>query len=310
MHTLARRFGVSEVVTGAKDKAVALRELALAHRVPLTEFCYVGDSDRDVAALDIVGLGLVPADATSRARRAADHVLSSRGGEGVLAEALAFVQRGHDFNPPITSCEATADPAWRTNAAGQMKTVLCESIFAHQRLLGTSVPILVDIASALSRAIRAGNRILLFGDGGSVTDAKLFAAEMARRLSWDRPPWPAMALSMDLSIVGAVGDDWTLDQVFARQVEVVAVPGDVVAGISTSGRSRNVLLGLEAGRKVGATSVGFTGIDPGPLRDCADLCFCAPAESTPRIGELHLVAWHAMCEVIGCRLSGAAMPEV
>ena len=107
VETLARRFGVTEVVMGAKDKHAALRDLASRLQVSLSEICYVGDSDRDAPAMGMVGLGMVPADATPGAKRAAHHVLSARGGEGAVAESLAFLQGKLESDPQMMASQAT-----------------------------------------------------------------------------------------------------------------------------------------------------------------------------------------------------------
>ena len=165
------------------------------------------------------------------------------------------------------------------------------------------MPILVQVAQRLIRAVRTGRKILLFGNGGSAADAQHVACELVGRFLLDSDPWPVIALTTDTSILTAVGNDWGFADIFARQVRALARPGDVVVGISTSGRSPNVLRGLQAGRNQGATTVGFTGGDGSAMREYTDVCFCAPAQSTPRIQELHLLAWHAICEIVETELT-------
>lgn len=162
------------------------------------------------------------------------------------------------------------------------------------------------MARELFRALASGRKILLFGNGGSAADAQHVAAELVGRFFRDREPWPAIALTTDTSVLTCVGNDWDFDQIFARQVRALARPGDVVVGISTSGRSTNVRLGLEAARTCAAVTIGFTGRDAGPLGAVCDLCFCAPAANTPRIQELHLLAWHAVCELVEAALVSTA----
>ena len=181
---------------------------------------------------------------------------------------------------------------------GEMAEIVRKSIAAHEQLLNGSLPILVQVAQVLVRAIRTGHKILLFGNGGSAADAQHVAGELIGRFSRESEPWPAVALTTDSSVLTAVGNDWEFAEIFARQVRALARPSDIVVGISTSGRSPNVLRGLQAGRALDAITVGFTGANGGEMRGHADVCFRAPADSTPRIQELHLLAWHAICELV------------
>jgi D-sedoheptulose 7-phosphate isomerase len=173
-----------------------------------------------------------------------------------------------------------------------------DSLAAHQRLIDHSLPTLAAIAQALTRALRTGRKILLFGNGGSAADAQHVAGELVGRFLLESEPWPAIALTTDSSILTCVGNDWAFEQVFARQIRALARPGDVVVGITTSGRSPNVIAGLEEGRRQGGVTIGFTGAKGAPLQAHADLCYLAPADATPRIQELHLLAWHAICEQV------------
>ncbi|MBE2268014.1 MAG: D-sedoheptulose 7-phosphate isomerase [Anaerolinea sp.] len=186
----------------------------------------------------------------------------------------------------------------------EMARIVRDSIAAHERLLTESLPVLSQVAQALTTALKNGNKLLFFGNGGSAADAQHIAGEFVGRFLLESRPYPAMALTTDTSILTAVGNDWTFDDVFWRQVKALAQPGDVVIGISTSGSSPNVLRGLEAGREIGAVCVGFTGSKNGggKLPAYSDLCFCAPAEQTPRIQELHILAWHAICELVEAEL--------
>ena len=111
----------------------------------------------------------------------------------------------------------------------------------------------------------------------------------------------------DTSVLTCVGNDWEYAEIFSRQVRALARPSDVVVGISTSGRSPNVIRGLQAARDCGALTIGFTGAKAGPMVEYTDLCFCAPAQNTPRIQELHLLAWHAVCEMVEQTLTAASV---
>jgi D-sedoheptulose 7-phosphate isomerase len=293
---IAQRFGVERVVRGAKDKVAALGALGNALGVPLEAICYVGDGDRDAAALGRVGLGLAPANATPAAKAAVTRVLSRAGGAGAVAEAIGLLLR--------LEADATHLPALQES----LRCSALDSLAAHQRLLAESLPTLAHVALTFIRALRSRHRILFFGNGGSAADAQHVAAELVGRFAREREPWAALALTTDTSILTAVGNDWEFAEIFARQVRAQGRPGDVVVGISTSGRSPNVLRGLEAGRALGAVAVGFTGAGGGMMRDACDVCYCAPAQATPRIQELHILAWHAVCEAVEAALTAPDPP--
>jgi D-sedoheptulose 7-phosphate isomerase len=288
VHAVAQRFGVAHVIAGAKDKLGAVQQLAAERGIALSEMCYVGDSDRDAPALKVVGLGLAPANATPTAQAAADRVLTHAGGEGAVAEAIGLVRR------LAANGAGTFTPAF--------ERIVHDSIAAHHRLLGESLPVLAEVAQAFVHALQTGHKLLFFGNGGSAADAQHVAGELVGRFLRESEPWPAIALTTDTSILTAVGNDWDFTDVFARQVRALVRPGDVVIGISTSGSSPNVLRGLEVARACGATTIGFTGAGGGKLPAACDICFCAPADTTPRIQELHILAWHAVCEIVEAHL--------
>jgi D-sedoheptulose 7-phosphate isomerase len=282
--SIARRFGVDVVIAGAKDKLAAVERVADEHGVTLSELCYVGDSDRDAPALSAVGLGLAPSNATASAQAAAHRVLNHRGGSGAVAEAITLLR---SFVTPETE-----------SLTAEFERIVNDSIEAHQRLLDQSLPQLAEIARVFVGAIRSGRKLMFFGNGGSAADAQHVAGELVGRFLRDSEPWPAIALTTDTSILTAVGNDWEFEDVFGRQVRALARPGDVVIGISTSGKSPNVLRGLQAAHDKGAFTIGFTGANGSVMGQVVDLVFCAPAILTPRIQELHLLAWHAICEIV------------
>ena len=175
---------------------------------------------------------------------------------------------------------------------------LLESIQAKQRVIEEELPTLNRIADLLNRTLRAGRKILLFGNGGSAADSQHIAAELVSRLRRERAALPAVALTTDTSILTAIGNDYGFEGVFARQVEALGQEGDVALGISTSGNSPNVVNAIRKAAEIGMKTVGFTGQDGGKLKECVDICFRVPARNTARIQEVHIAAAHAICEVI------------
>jgi D-sedoheptulose 7-phosphate isomerase len=157
-------------------------------------------------------------------------------------------------------------------------------------------------AAAVSQALARGNKLLLCGNGGSAADAQHWAGELVSRFHHDRPGLAAIALTTDSSILTAIGNDYGYERVFARQVEALGAPGDVLFALSTSGRSPNVLAALQAARDRGMLTVGFTGEGGGGMPALCDILLTVPAASTPRIQEGHEVLGHAICALIEATL--------
>lgn len=153
-------------------------------------------------------------------------------------------------------------------------------------------------ADLMVALLSKGNKVLLMGNGGSAADAQHFAAELVGRFLAERRPLPAIALTTDSSILTAVGNDYGFDQVFSRQVEALATPGDLVVGISTSGNSPNVLEALQVATRVGVTTLGLVGRDGGKIAPVTDHCLCVSSEYTPAIQEAHIAIIHILCDLI------------
>ncbi len=175
---------------------------------------------------------------------------------------------------------------------------LSEGIDAKQRVIGGLIPTVTRITGLLIGALRAGRKVLLFGNGGSAADSQHIAAELVSRFRRGRKALPAIALTTDTSILTSIGNDYGFQELFSRQIEALGEKGDVAIAISTSGNSINVLNGVRTAKQAGLLTVGFTGEDGGKLKDAVDICFCAPTQSTPRIQEVHIAVAHAICEAI------------
>jgi D-sedoheptulose 7-phosphate isomerase len=160
------------------------------------------------------------------------------------------------------------------------------------------------IASRLTETIRDGGKILWCGNGGSAADAQHMAAEFVGRFRNERPGWASIAVTTDSSILTAIANDYGFDTVFARQVQALCHPGDVLAAFSTSGNSANVLKAVHTARSMRAFTVAFTGEDGGKLRALVDECFCVPSHDTARIQESHILIGHMLCEYVERQLLG------
>jgi D-sedoheptulose 7-phosphate isomerase len=162
------------------------------------------------------------------------------------------------------------------------------------------------IARAVTDALKAGNKLLLIGNGGSAADAQHIAAEIVGRYKQERPGWAAIALTTDTSALTAIANDYGFEQIFARQVQGVARRGDVLFALTTSGRSPNILAALRMARDLGVTTVGFTGTKGESMRASCDHLFVAPTDDTPVIQQIHMMAMHAICDEVEQALIGAA----
>ena len=164
------------------------------------------------------------------------------------------------------------------------------------------VETIAAIAECLVTALEAGNKVLLAGNGGSAGDAQHIAGEFLARLNYDRAPLAAVALTTDGSVMTAIGNDYGYELLFERQVLGLGRPGDVFIGISTSGRSPNILRALAAAKKAGLVTIGFTGKSGGDMAERCDLCVRAPSNSTAQIQQLHITIGHIVCTLVEERL--------
>ena len=185
------------------------------------------------------------------------------------------------------------------NLQEQARNSIKASIAAKERILGSPelMSTIVAAAEAVIEAFEKGNKVLLFGNGGSAADAQHIAAEFVGRFAFDRPALPALALSVNTSCVTAIGNDYGFDQVFSRQIEALARRGDVAIGISTSGNSPNVLCGVAAARKLGLRTIGLTGQKGGRLKNEVEYGIAAPSDETPRIQECHILVGHIIAQL-------------
>ena len=185
----------------------------------------------------------------------------------------------------------------------EIKERIATAIAVKRSLLDHALSI-GQVAEAWLDALRAGNKVIFFGNGGSAADAQHLECELAGRFYLDRRPLPAVALTVNSSSLTAIGNDYGFEQVFARQLEGIARAGDVAVGISTSGNSPNVVLALEKARELGLVTVGFTGRNGGRMRDLCDVWLAIDSEETPRIQEGHILVGHIACEMVEREMFG------
>ena len=173
----------------------------------------------------------------------------------------------------------------------------CKELFLNENLTR-----IVAVIEALTEALKAGNKILLFGNGGSAADAQHLAAEFVNRFVIERPPLPAIALTTDTSIITSIGNDYDFSEIFSKQIRAIGGAGDVAWGMSTSGTSPNVIRGLEMAKKRGMVTIGMTGRDGGDIARIVDHSLNVSSTSTPRIQEVHITVGHVICEMVDFKL--------
>jgi D-sedoheptulose 7-phosphate isomerase len=155
-----------------------------------------------------------------------------------------------------------------------------------------------DVAAAMTKCLRAGNKVLFFGNGGSAADAQHLAAELIGRFLKERESLPGLALSTNTSILTAIGNDYSFEEIFSRQIAGLGRAGDVAFGITTSGNSPNVLRAMTVAREKKLVTVGLTGRSGGKLAKAVDHCIRIPSEQTPRVQEGHILTGHTLCELV------------
>lgn len=183
-----------------------------------------------------------------------------------------------------------------------MMDMVQRELLAHQAVITKVIELLqADIHAACviaADAVKSGHKILICGNGGSAADAQHIAAEISGRYKRERRGLPGIALTVDTSVLTAVGNDFGFDYIFERQVESLARAGDVLIGISTSGQSRNVLRALSLAREMGCKTIGLSGRDGGMMNALCDMNIIVPSEDTPRIQEIHILIGHIICQAI------------
>jgi D-sedoheptulose 7-phosphate isomerase len=186
-----------------------------------------------------------------------------------------------------------------------LEAIFAASIEAKQQFLHAHADSLEDVIRAIASALGKGNKLLLFGNGGSAADAQHIAAEFVNRFSLDRPPLPALALTTDTSALTSIANDFGYDEVFAKQVRALGRRGDVAIATSTSGNSASVLRAVELCRGMGIVTVGLTGGSGGKLGKVVDHHLCVSATSnTARIQETHILIGHTICDLVDRMLFG------
>ncbi len=179
-----------------------------------------------------------------------------------------------------------------------VQRLFSDSIAVQQATLESNRDHIVAAVKLILKTLRKGGKVLLFGNGGSAADSQHIAAELIGRFQRERKAIPAVALSTDTSILTALGNDYSFDIIFARQVEGLGSPKDVAVGFSTSGNSKNVIAGLKAAQQKGMATISFTGHKGGKIALMTDVSLVVPSDITARIQEAHICMAHIICELV------------
>lgn len=190
-----------------------------------------------------------------------------------------------------------------------IQRALRESIKAKEDFIRENTDKLILFADKIALALTADRKLLLCGNGGSAADAQHIAAEFINRYELERPPLPALALTTDTSILTSVGNDYSIEETFSKQIKALGVEGDVLLAISTSGNSANVLKAVETAKNQGIFTVGLTGGNGGKLADLAEMSLVVKSHTTARIQEAHILAGHIICELVDYILFQQGAPK-
>ena len=180
----------------------------------------------------------------------------------------------------------------------KIKKILKESLGVQENFISTEADRIAKGALMLAGCLASGHKILIFGNGGSAADSQHIAAEFINRFAMERPGLAAIALTCDTSVLTAISNDYSFDNVFSRQIESIGRPGDLAWGISTSGKSENVIKAMDKAHEMGLSTMIFTGKDGGDLKDRGDMVYIVRSEITARIQECHILTAHILCGLV------------
>lgn len=180
----------------------------------------------------------------------------------------------------------------------RIKKSFTESIRVKEKFFNENIFLIKEVAELIAKILNEGGKILIFGNGGSATDASHIAAEFVNRFKRERPGLPAIALNTDMAVITAIANDYDYSEIFAKQIKALGNKGDIAIGISTSGSSKNVIKAIEVAKKRGLKTIAFTSQKGEKLISKVDYAFSVPSEETPRIQETHITLGHILCELV------------
>lgn len=286
-----KRFPWEYFYRGNKTKKETMQQIEAGTGISREHICYIGDGKYDVEPLTYAGLGLCPANAIDRAKNAADIILQNDGGKGCIWEIISILEKYNDENSAHNYFFRRLEE----------HTQIFKKLASDQYLTNQ----VMEIGDRIIDIFHHDGGLFLCGNGGSAADAQHIATEFISRFYRERPGLNAEALSVNTSTLTAIGNDYSFERVFARQLEAKAKAGDMLIGISTSGTSKNVLEALRyAGDHDIVTVLLMGGFENPEWNDVADYIIKVPAMITPRIQEAHIFIGHVIAEYVEHRMFG------
>jgi len=286
-----KRFPWEYFYRGNKTKKETMQQIEKGTGITRESICYIGDGKYDVEPLMYAGLGVCPANAIDKAKNAADMILQNDGGKGCIWELISILEK---YNDPSSSHNYFFQRL-------EEHTNIFKKLASNQELMNT----VMEVGNRMIEVLQRDGGIYLCGNGGSAADAQHIATEFISRFYKERPGLNAEALSVNTSTLTAIGNDYSFERIFQRQLEAKAKKGDMLMGITTSGTSRNVLAALRYAKQNGIVSVLLMGDYENPeLQGAADYIIRVPSLITPRIQEAHIFIGHVMAEYVEYRMFG------
>lgn len=283
-----KRFPWDYFYCGKKNKIESIKEIQNKCKIDASEICYIGDGKYDVEPLKYVELGICPLDAIDRAKNASDIILQNKGGQGCLWEIIDIIEK---FNE------------------NDSHSYFYKRLFEHTDMFKTMasdvtlINNVMKIGDKIIKLLGKKGQIFLCGNGGSAADAQHIATEFISRFYKERRALNAEALTVNTSTLTAVSNDYSYERIFVRQLEAKARLGDVIIGISTSGKSKNVVEALRYAKKEGMITIMLMGnFESKELDEICDYIIKVPSKITPRIQEAHIFIGHLIAEYVEYRI--------
>lgn len=286
-----KRFPWEYFYRGSKTKKDAMLQIEEGTGISREHICYIGDGKYDIEPLSYAGLGICPANAVDKAKSAADMILQNDGGKGCIWEMLSILE---EYNDEFSG---------HNYFYHRLKehTDIFKQLSTDRELTDT----VMKVGDELIEIFKNGGELFVCGNGGSAADAQHIATEFVSRFYKERPGLNAEALSVNTSTITAIGNDYSFERIFVRQLEAKAKKGDMVMGISTSGRSKDVVEALEYAKENGIKTVLLTGNNAAPeINGYAEHIIRVPSLITPRVQEAHIFIGHVIAEYVEWRMFG------
>jgi len=292
----AQKIGLV-AVNGAGDKRKWLLSYCKKLNVALENILYIGNDVNDFEVMSEVGYPVCPSDAHEKIQAISCRKTQAGGGEGVVRELADWLISDHDVCVPEKNAPQSLNV--RDRIAGQ----LLDSVKIRQDILNNTAMMdwIAALAATVAQTLRNGGKIIFAGNGGSFADAQHLAAEFVGRFMTEREPLAAICLGTNSSLTTAVGNDYSFDKIFSRELQAVAKPEDILIVISTSGNSKNLMETVLIAKKLGVSSFGLFGKGGGAMGSSVS-SFVVPSAHTARIQEIHITVGHLVCDLVDSEL--------